>query len=469
MREFPISSAQNCRHKRQKIAISLLLCGALLFSGCAQAGEFWKNAGKKLQDTASKLLEPVITAPAPAPAQITPAPPVAPPAVAVPDGFQMVFFSMGAQQQPVLCENGFINIDTPQPSTGANHLMFLDFDTMRQRYLCTKAGCVHENSACISYIPANENVCVYRWNDMLYLHYSGYQPRKGEENKITYSRVEQRNLDGTGAKIVLTQQDFYSMIPNFVATDGKALYFGVIGYGVTRFDLITKTVQQINETQESFGWLNALQDDAVLLTKWADEKLQLGAISLTTGEYKPLHTWQTNEMQQLYVQPNGKVYGMNIKTGELMCYDVKTDTETVVTNVFAEYCYTVNEASEPYTVCTVTDIVQIGDWLTVNGNRVGRRMAYNLQTHETVDLTLNDYTSGAIFPITLWQETPYGLLVTEESRARVTSVPNYMGAPESNVGSYSVYALLDFEDFIASRPNYRSFLPVHYEGGQVGS
>lgn len=376
-------------------------------------------------------------------------------------------------------ERGFYHMDSPS-GYGAN-IFFYDYNTLEQRYLCNKTDCTHDTTECLSYVDNSGGLGPFTDGEFLYVLHSVYG--EGEEE---VSGIERRNLDGTGGEIMLTYPSCEMDMENVYA-DGDALYFDAPD-GFVRLDIesFEKTLLPDPFGDYTHVWyLSSLyRGNLLVLTEKEDLSHQLHTWNAATGKSALLHDWPAGGISPDFFTPEGKSYYAEEKTGHIRCYDIATDTDTLVTDKFADLNVSriwerENEQGEieeeVYYPASTWAVYPYGDWLVVdfwfspevpNGSPTTFTQACNLKTGESKDIPFGDYFNGYVHSMMVWGETPHGLLVTEEHRPLTIHTTGTDGAPYSYESPYTVYSLLDMEDYLNGKPNFKTIAPVERTGGE---
>lgn len=149
-------------------------------------------------------------------------------------------------------ENGYYYMDTHgdefklKNRKTAYHIMYIDYATRKEVFLCNNAGCKHNTEACTAVFTGknSEAGILFLHNEKLYLLDSGYDD-EGSSSMVLYSQeyseiegIEFRpgsddntsqilyrmNLDGTGREKVVEFEKGITIEPH-VLEDDKGLYF----------------------------------------------------------------------------------------------------------------------------------------------------------------------------------------------------------------------------------------------------
>ncbi|MEG2286837.1 MAG: hypothetical protein RR951_05085 [Ruthenibacterium sp.] len=383
-------------------------------------------------------------------------------------------------------DDGFYKVEACKSDRFLN-LMFYDYNACEARFLCNDPACTHDHAGCTSFLDTTYAVSPFVAGGKLYLRYMGYNDGSADKNNWP-SALEQRELDGTGAKLLTTAEYGALAGSGTVYTDEQACYIERYGSekAMLRIDLTTgeQTVVPI-PFDPNCMLLPATYEGKMLAFSYEGEENApdaakiLYGISVQTGERTLLHKWPVNTMG--YNMPgelhDGKLYYINIQTGNIMAYDLAQDTDTLVTDVFAQYngsvalekVVTNPEGDGLITVPGSVSLAQgwggriFGDWLFISwltSSEDTVTHAYHLKTGERKEITLTDFWNGYEHPMWVMADTPHGLLVLEEHRPFTMNSTGTDGKPYSFESSYEVYALMDLNAYLASQPDFRTLVPV---------
>lgn len=134
----------------------------------------------------------------------------------------------------------YITEDTTELRDGTygSHLMYMDFATQQEIYLCSDTGCSHDDESCPSVLGGDEfqwgSSRIFIWNDNLYIlskendddgsvsiqYMGGEQPDAESEPAALY----RMNLDGTDRKKIFTFEDGMTL-EDCVFADSDSIYF----------------------------------------------------------------------------------------------------------------------------------------------------------------------------------------------------------------------------------------------------
>ena len=134
----------------------------------------------------------------------------------------------------------YITEDTVELRDGTygSRLMYMDFATQQEVYLCSDAGCSHDDESCSAVLCDDEFVWgssrVFIWNGSLYIlskesdddgvESIDYLSGEPQEAKSMPAALYQMDLDGTNRKKVFTFEDGITL-EDCILADSDSLYF----------------------------------------------------------------------------------------------------------------------------------------------------------------------------------------------------------------------------------------------------
>ncbi len=231
-------------------------------------------------------------------------------------------------------ENGFYHVETPD--TTHQNLMYYDYKTLQQRYVCDATDCKHDQVTCTSYMDSTGGVYPFVFKEKLYLFYIRYNDGTADPNQWP-SALEQRNLDGTGAQLMAKSTDGTLYTNGTILADEKALYWtAYVGNSTVmmRFSPEDKALTTVGQMDQIVIPLEETWNGKQLGILYGEHNdpakgAQLCTISVQDASVKILHTWVADTFslmaQQLF---DGKLLHANLQTGEIMAYDLASDTDT---------------------------------------------------------------------------------------------------------------------------------------------
>lgn len=395
--------------------------------------------------------------------------------------------------------NGFLQVEFVQSDT-YNNIMYYDLTTLQQSYFCKVNGCEHNNEECASFVGSLKNVSPLFVGDRLYMYTYKYYADDSGIDRETFA-LTRYNADGSGGETVLEGRgrlDFFNLF-----SDGEALYYAAED-GFTRLDLENgwQTIfSDINSNQGEFGTdntiyvLGAIYNNEILcmrnkritnesgsLFSYADAfERELFTLNPRTGAQTIWHTFKPGEMSPSSLDDEGRGYYVNYKTAEVYRFDIATGEHTMITDMLVPYNSVETREvyggydeliEETYYAASSFYVKAFGDWLILNtwildhddpyANPETKTYGYNMETGEQTEISFGNFFNGYEHGMMIWQQTPHGLLVTEESRAIMVNSTGTGGEPYNFESSYNIYALISLDDFVHSRPNFNTIVPVEY-------
>lgn len=306
------------------------------------------------------------------------------------------------------------------------------------------------------------------------------------------SVLEQRDLDGElikkvelGTAAPIFEQVFY---------DGEALYV-YNDNGIARIDTETLECSQAVEIDWNIGGdlgdetgiyytiNSAVYQNKLLLHKRSHLiESELISLELPSGKQEIVDTWEPGEQFSYYINEAGKSYYADVLTGDIRCYDITTKTDTLVTSKFADPENINVEMvridledgrwyNTYYSDAQGWNLIEYDGWILLDKQKYNEKtdkyettvFAYNLQTEEVKEITLRDYYSGIERSLEIMGLTSRGLFVVEETRSRTVRWGKYDVVPFTGEVDYSVYAFIQLDDYINSKPNFETIIPLEYE------
>lgn len=410
------------------------------------------------------------------------------------------------------CDKGFFSVDIPGVTT-YQLLLFYDYETLEQRVLCDVPGCAHDSKECPAYIDSFGGVYPFAYGDALYLNYVSYNDGTPDRNQWP-AAIEKRNLDGSNPQVMVTYPHG-ALQPNLVFTDGQWLYYIEPGNTLVRLhtetfekqdiwqvpEMTTRADDELGSVPESYTTLLECTYGGKFLWQRLNPDGSTSLLSMhpETGELTTVYSWPVQDDPYFFVPyrftAEGKGYYTNRETGEIRCIDIATGEDTLVSDAFkAENIpytrsYTLpgfpengtGAETEPRTITQTLYPAEswqfwgpYEDWLIIsripkpdeNGAGDYAVTALNLFTGEMgPDIPFRDFSNASVKPLMIWGNTPKGLLVTEETRPRTIHDVGMGGEPVTVESEYPMYALIEIEDFVAGRPEFKTIRPTVFEPG----
>ena len=347
---------------------------------------------------------------------------------------------------------------------GIANIMYLDFATGQQVFLCNRPECKHDNESCNSYIPMKEHYApalLLAGQHLLFVRHGGdeeFPPQIGIAD-----------LNGENRHTLCEFKSYQDIATEFY-TDGDFLYFG----------------------------LDTTDEDALTQTE------SLVKVSLQTGQLDTLHTYPANEAPHIFW---GAYQGKLIVDADLVdaagklwrsfywLDTSKTDGDALSKEPF--YTYAADESSIVFSNGCLYTANYKSSVLTEQNMATGQQRSwdcsaltqnmvayggfafgplfddyfdiYITKSEDTKEVITEEYllnlTDGSITPETLTRpdngrhigvEAVYqdSLCVSIDDWPLMFHFEDGEGMHEYESGTF-MYAMIDKKDYIASNPNYR--------------
>lgn len=114
-------------------------------------------------------------------------------------------------------KNGYFYINN---TNNKKNIMYFDYDSKKEVFLCNKPNCEHHSSTCSSYIGSNEFSELFYYNNSLYLLYSS---AKGESISVSFGGVVDNNSNQTPSTIYKMNLDGTEKQKIFIAPSGAKI------------------------------------------------------------------------------------------------------------------------------------------------------------------------------------------------------------------------------------------------------
>lgn len=249
---------------------------------------------------------------------------------------------------------GFYGSVVAEVTTHQN-LVFYDYETLEQCYVCDIPNCTHNNEGCTSYLDTYGGVSTFAYGENLFINYALYN--NGTEDRNNWpSAIEKRDLDGTNPQVMITYPPCELQVDK-VFTDGEWLYYrdadGFVRLNIDTFEkqlvaTIPKMTSRISdggyEIPESFMELMPCSFEGKFLWQRLnkDDTIDLLLMVPATGSTSILHTWPStqNKAYAYHSLPHnytldGKGYYVDVEKGEIRCFDIASGEDTLVTDKYA--------------------------------------------------------------------------------------------------------------------------------------
>lgn len=356
------------------------------------------------------------------------------------------------------------------PQADFLNLTYYDYASGQQLILCAAPGCPHNTEACTSYLPYGG--MAFSAGNKLYVF-------RFQSKDYTLAALEQRELDGADAMVLADGLDA-SSIEN-VYFDGAALFI-TNGWGqpTLRVSLADGSVGEIPWPAGPNGsnWFalpavwqgQMLVSTSVAVEGEYDPIYKLGMVAPQNGALTELHQWEPGGCNGTFYIKDGLCYYIATRTGMLMALDLATGEENQVSDAFCQYNTPKpldwEDLQSTYYPATAWYGWFAGDWFCLKelwydeDAGCAHGFACNIRTGEGKALGLTLFSNGYEQPVPVLGETSYGLLVKQEEASTTAHLTDSNGNPYTPELYYSVYALIDVDDYINGNPNYRTLEPL---------
>ena len=359
-------------------------------------------------------------------------------------------------------DKGFYSVEVYRQDIA--NIMYLDFATGQQVFLCNRPECKHDNESCNSYISIKGHYApalLLAGQNLLFM-------RTGGDEEFP-PQIGIADLDGANRRTLCEFKSNQNIGTEFY-TDGSFLYF----------DLTTTNKEDLTQTES------------------------VVKVSLQTGQLDTLHTYPANEAPHIFfgayqgklivdadlVDAAGKpwrsFYWMDTsKTdGDALSKEpfYTYDTQQEGTLFFGECMYTINYNSnilieknmttghqQNWNCSSITQEMLENETLTVIPLFENYLALFVAEPSDKEDYILKEYllnlTDGSITPETLrCLYNGHDLQILGFYQDSICVIVNYKDVTfqfedEEGMHEYEsvtpVYAMIDKKDYIASNPNYR--------------
>lgn len=225
-------------------------------------------------------------------------------------------------------ENGYyyISEDSVELTDGSwgTHIMYMDFATNQEVYLCSDAGCSHDNKSCSAVLSEDEyspySGKIFAWNSKLYLLDKDAdtdgsttidlmlgQNMQAVQAETRPATLYQMNLDGSGRKKIYTFADGITLEDTILSSDDgiyfitKKLETDIDGNttvttstdrNIVRFSPANKQLKTIMslQTDDGISWrIVGCYDNSLVLEGIEYENGNSGSADMSDAEWKELY------------------------------------------------------------------------------------------------------------------------------------------------------------------------------------
>lgn len=371
-----------------------------------------------------------------------------------------------------------------------SHIMYIDYESRKEIYLCNRPGCSHDTEECPSYINEEEHLTgnsLFYYKDHLYLFSHDFDD--DGTTTIDYmadgsghvadgvlasapAALYQMEPDGTKRRKVFSFEKGMTL-EDTVLSDGNSLYFIEKKLSSQHIDSQTTTISSEARTlvrvnpdrwtkedvcsMEERGTILGGLDGKLVLTRLKfekeltpEEKLDDDIYAEAVNDARTVYTlfdMETEEEEEVYSIQNDKIHNVLLKdrylyaaaegSGKIEKIDLKTGKTSVLAkteNNNLDYVF--------------DDVLACSSWDSVDGIRTDTNRYYihlDNGTIETSDLK-SKYKD---YPLELRAETLDSFLVVFDYNAKTD--PDY---PDQDTINGSRFALIAKEDLYSGKANY---------------
>lgn len=372
--------------------------------------------------------------------------------------------------------------ETAVREDGSFNIVYIEYATLSQRYLCDVPGCQHAQAGCSAWLDANYvKPYLAVFGDKLAVIYPGNPLRNPTSDYKMMPHIELANLDGSGREAFVTLEENERFGGNY-ATDNEAVYAmieqwttdaepALAAKHLLRIGLATgqRTKLASFEAYQN-AQLEGVLEDALLVkvptapnpgSDWAERSAalevpttcQLMSIPRQGGDATVHRDWVQGETE-------AKVLGQYL-------FSVGDDGNIQAQNLQNSDVHTVSEAL-PYATASTTSFRALdGGRLVVDVRGVDEadepiynRYAIDIEAGQTQQLTLTSEYDGLHSPVTIVSQTQQHYMVIRQLINPVTgnnTAPDYYeGTPQL----IEIRALVAKEDFYAGNETYQDITTI---------
>lgn len=225
------------------------------------------------------------------------------------------------------------------------NLMYTDYSTKQQCYLCSDPACTHTSDSCTSWLGnAAGEVYLFAMPDGSTVYYAQQGTGDTEDNGSNYPAIFSMNPDGSERK-VLTQLKENARITGGIAADEQYLYYNV----VTVKGITAEPVIQLMRTDRDSGKTDVLVKNlpvsyqlksasgTFLIYETTDEeKILWKAYDLQSQKFQDLYSYRYDDFEGKTAVYGNLLFLLARKgedNGTLTVYDLKTGEMHTIENV----------------------------------------------------------------------------------------------------------------------------------------
>ncbi len=383
-------------------------------------------------------------------------------------------------------EKGLYYFQNQSDDHYANVVCYTDFEKATTEVVCGVPDCLHMDDSCDTFVHyASGNNVLFASDNTLYWLEPENLTNDWSPGVYSAPRLESTDLQGNNRRTLLEYPDSppggsdvgFIKLESVLFSDGAYLYLiklEVVGYREPYYPCYQRTLLKLDaqsgaqideflisledeETLESIFAIGVHEDEIVFarssrtIVDFEDFEVDFFAISTTDGAKTDLLTMDKSVQQELFtesavddcilaVKSDGSLWKINVYT--------KEEEKLLLGDSFPGEIYIPIKWLNGYIFFSTFDQATEEDML----------VALNVATKELTEIELYYFDIADKGRSTVgWPFIVYGdeLFVLNESDAREVPGLGTGGEPITQWNYRYTYALIDFQDYLNSRPNYR--------------
>lgn len=197
-------------------------------------------------------------------------------------------------------------------SDGTSNIMYTDFASGVDTYLCGRPECTHDDESCTSYISSSlGGNMLFLAQDKIYIYHQGLPQREQGQNDSAKTYLETMDLNGENRSRILTIPSNES-IWGAIAADENNLYFMYdkafeneqeeiyISRHLVKYNISTGEMSNITEIPDGFYYLIGCAGDCLIIKNFEDasmnSKANLILVDIETGEKVTAFSWKDDSV-----------------------------------------------------------------------------------------------------------------------------------------------------------------------------
>lgn len=385
-------------------------------------------------------------------------------------------------------EKGFYQIIANDDSS--SNIMYVDYSTCKQSYLCQNESCQHNTLACTSYIEPSPSLSIYPAlaGDKLLMLYT----------TANACRVEAMGLDGSNRQVLVDFADTFDRIEVGMLTNGESVIISCtssangLHYALVMVDLDTgewsrvyiveKSAEEVNKGGSIAMFMMGATDDGIVVktidvaaAPLFDESESMENIQKTLNELEQHQVYlipfngteprkllnYTTGMGNANVSGGRLFYTLDNGNATISLHEIDTASyeDRVIIQDFSRTVFGSDMTSDDVEDYVLRQLV--GDKLMINylhsgefngrGDMVAifRSFAINIYTAEMSEMTLSNYYAATLMPVQIVTQI-------DERRLLVNAIIEEIPRDNNPIpNSERTLAIISVEDYLDSNPAYQ--------------